>query len=99
MRCRIGLAIFAVLVSIYVVVPSKINVTVYIRLGCVICMVAAMAFVDYHYAIWAFFACGITGILLLVMKDTLKEMLVCIAFLITRYAAAKRLLQRKMKDN
>lgn len=51
MRCRIGLAIFAVLVSIYVVVPSKINVTVYIRLGCVICMVAAMAFVDYHYAI------------------------------------------------
>ena len=68
------MAILAAAVSVYIVVPSKINVTVYIRLGCVICMMAAIAFVDYHYAIWAFFTCGIMGILLLVMKDTLKEM-------------------------
>lgn len=90
----------AVAVSVYVIVPSKINVTVYIRLGCVICMMVAIAIVDYHYAIWAFFTCGIMGILLLVMKDTLKEMWVWVVLLTARYAAAKRLVQRrKMKDN
>ena len=72
---RIILTFFAILFTIYVFVPTKSNWTVPIRLICVMLLLAAIAFLDYMLAIRVFITCAIVGVLLLLIKSTLIDML------------------------
>lgn len=92
---RIILAFFAILFTIYIVIPTKSNLTVSIRLICVVLLLAAIAFSDYMLAIRVFISCAIFGVLLHLLKSTLIDMSDYSYTLMHRWYSIKRIIARK----